>query len=102
MGLRVLERLTTGLGHIDAEAASFEVRSEGPYDRGLVVDDEDARAGDAHVRAAACRGSSRSGSVNRNAAPPATRFSARMRPPCASTSPRATARPSPVPCDGRR
>src|SRR5439155_6548699 len=98
--LEALQRLLAVLRRLDLEVVPREVRAHGPQDGRLIVDNQDARAGGAaHARApSSCAGvSAASGNVNRKRAPPPGRFSAQMRPPCASTRPRTTASPTPVP-----
>ena len=53
-----LDRLTTGSGNIDAEAAALEVRLHRAHYRRFVVDHEDARTCATHLFAAAGAGRS--------------------------------------------
>src|SRR5438874_533440 len=96
------ERLLAGACSLDLKAVASEVGLHGATDGRLVVDDQDARAGRAAhagpLRAAVITGgNSPSGRVNAKRVPPSGRFSAQIRPPCASTNPLATASPRPVP-----
>src|SRR5260221_69339 len=98
LGLR--DRRLPGPGECDAEPATPEIRAHRAKEGRFVIDHEDMRAGWLFHRvpaSAAVRAGKASGNVNRNVAPPSARFAAVMRPPCASTRPRAIARPSPTP-----
>src|SRR5438309_10523858 len=100
MRLGALERFATRNRDLDAKASASQIRANGPDDRWLVINDQDAGAGGRTHRAAAVArvlAGRSTGRVNRNTAPPSARFRTEMRPPCASTSPRATASLSPVP-----
>ena len=65
-----------------------QAHDPGPH-RVVVVDDVDDRAVLGHDGSV--------GTVNRNVAPPPERFSAQIRPPCASTIERASGSPRPIP-----
>ena len=91
------------LRDVHAKAVASEIRPDRAQDRGLVVDERgSARPSAASPHASPRRIARRSmGSVKGNTAPPSGRFRTEMRPPCASTRPRATASPSPVPRGAR-
>src|SRR5439155_6972510 len=86
----------------DAKLLFQQNGAQCPQNLRLVIDDQDMRARRGH--AASVSGGSRggwapaqvSGKVKLNAKP-SGRFSAQMRPPCASTIPLQMERPSPVP-----
>src|SRR5205085_9933763 len=71
---------------------------QSPDDLGLVVDDQDLGRGRAHAAGAGC---GTSGKVTANAVSSLTPDCRAMRPPLASTKPRAIASPSPDPRDER-
>src|SRR5437867_12153632 len=84
------------------ESVGGQVPLQRPRDPGLIRNHEDARAaGSAHARLGISPDapSAVSGRANAKQAPPSGLFSAQIRPPCASTMPFATARPSPMPSD---
>src|SRR5438309_1499468 len=100
MRLGAFERFATRNRDLDAKASVAQIRTDGADDRRLVVNEQDAGAGGrAHGVAAVARvpAGLSIGRVKRNTAPPSVRLRTEMRPPCASTRPRATASPSPVP-----
>src|SRR5438552_14121060 len=102
-----IEALIAGIDELDLEAVRREVRLQSAHDAGFVFDHEDPRAPPTGVRLDGARHavsffsarvsvSGRStGTVKTKRAPPPSRFSTRMRPPCATTRPLATASPSP-------
>ena len=90
-----LEAALPGVCHLHPKAMALKVVGDGAADRRIVLDDQ-------HPRAVVHEGSSASGRggdgmLKAKRAPPSGRFSAQIRPPWASTRPRATARPRPLP-----
>ncbi len=88
------ERGLRGLGGLDVVAGPSQRGAQGAQDLRLVVDDEHSLA--AH-EAGTAAGTSRRAAPPRSVVPCSGRDSAQMRPPFASTKPRAIARPRPAP-----
>src|SRR5687767_10740554 len=94
--LVMLKRLPTGVGGINLEAMMQKYGFDGALYRWFIVHHENASASWSAQGATSTGGASR-GSLKPKLAPPPVRFLAQISPPCASTSPFATARPSPRP-----
>src|SRR5262249_17875266 len=81
----------------DAEALPGQRGAQVAAHLQVVLDDQHGLGRPAHAISAGLAGASAAGNVIWKRAPPSRRFAAVTVPPCASTMPRPTARPSPTP-----
>src|SRR5205807_8859510 len=88
------QRLLTAACREHLKAVRCETALQGTHDLNLIVNNQDARSALTHDPMLSVL---LTGNVKRKIAPPPSRSSTQIRPPCASTSPRHTARPNPEP-----
>ena len=97
IAIEARESVRAGTGDRYRIAARSQQRGRGPLNRRLVVDEKNGLGAHATSKVTSAIGRVVVGTSSVNTAPPAGSFAAEIRPPCCSSSPRAMARPMPLP-----